>query len=182
MKALALAVMKALAHAVMKTVVLALLLASPLAGLAFAQAPRVSAEDLRVLTGGRWKGTLTYTDYGSGRQVSIPSDLTVTRAPGDETSWVFEYEYPKEPKANGRRAVRLEEGGALFDGARVIERTSLGGGALKVVTERRGKDDDREALFRHTYTLAGSSFSISKEVRREGAAEFFERNRYSWQR
>ena len=163
-------------------VVIGLLLASSFAGLAYAQAPKVSAEDLRGLTGGQWKGTLTYRDYGTGRQVSIPSDLIVTQAAGDETSWVFEYVYPKEPKANGRQTVRLEEGGAVIDGERVVERTSLAGGALKVVTEKRGKDDGREAVFRHTYTFAASSFSVSKEVRHEGAAEFFERSRYSWHR
>ena len=98
------------------------------------------------------------------------------------SSWVFEYEYPDEPKANGKQVVRLEEGGTLFDGEKVVERSSLDGGALRIVTEKRGRDNDRDALFRYTYTLGESSFSIRKEVRPEGAAEFFERNTYSWRR
>jgi hypothetical protein len=36
--------------------------------------------------------------------------------------------------------------------------------------------------FRYTYLIEASSFSIGKEVRPEGAAEFFARNRYSWKR
>ncbi len=37
-------------------------------------------------------------------------------------------------------------------------------------------------MFRFTYTLDGAAFSVKKEVKPEGAAEFFERNRYSWKR
>jgi len=78
--------------------------------------------------------------------------------------------------------VRLEEGGTVFGGEQVVGRTSLEGGALKIVTEKRGRDNDREALFRYTYTFGDSDFSIRKEVRPEGAGEFFERNTYSWRR
>jgi hypothetical protein len=159
-----------------------LLVASFVAGLVPAQAPRVSAEDLRRLTGARWTGTLTYRDYRSNKKTSIPSNLSVTQSGGDESAWVFAYEYPDEPKADGKQVVRLEAGGALLDGEEVVERTGLEGGALKIVTEKRGRDNDREALFRYTYTLGATSFSIRKEVRPEGAAEFFERNTYSWRR
>jgi len=85
----------------MKLFVFALLLASAFAARAAAQAPRVGAEDLRRLTGAKWTGTLTYLDYRSNKEVSIRSNLTVTQAPGDDSAWVFEYEYPDEPKANG---------------------------------------------------------------------------------
>jgi hypothetical protein len=64
----------------------------------------------------------------------------------------------------------------------VVERSSPDGGTLKIVTERRGKDNNKDALFRYTYLIGVSSFSIRKEVRPHGAAEFFERNRYSWKR
>ena len=166
----------------MKVLGLVLLAASAFVGLAQQQSPKVSAEDLRRLTGARWTGTLTYLDYRANRQVSIPSNLTVTQAAGDETSWVFEYEYPDEPKANGKRSLKLSDDGAVFDGETVVERASLDGGGFRLVTVKRGKDNEKEALFRFTYTLEGSTFNIKKEVRAEGAAEFFERNRYSWKR
>ncbi|MGH9903627.1 MAG: hypothetical protein ACRD68_17610 [Pyrinomonadaceae bacterium] len=149
---------------------------------AFPQTPRVQAEDLRRLTGARWTGALVYVDYGSNKEVSIRSNLTVTQSPGDEASWVFDYEYPDEPKANGKQVVTLGKDGTAIGGETVIERSSLDDGALKVVTERRGKDNNRDALLRFTYLIGASSFSIRKEVRPEGAAEFFERNRYSWKR
>ncbi|HEX8557543.1 MAG TPA: hypothetical protein VF668_05550 [Pyrinomonadaceae bacterium] len=146
------------------------------------QAPRLAAEDLRRLTGARWEGTLTYTDYGSGRRVSIRSTLTVTQSADDEAAWVFEYGYPDEPGANSKGVARLGEGGTLFDGQKVVGRTHDAGGALRVVTEKRGRDDGREALLRYTYTFGASSFSVRKEARPSGAAGFSERNVYSWTR
>lgn len=156
--------------------------ASLLAAFVWPQGARLRPEDLRRLTGARWTGTLTYTDYSSNKRVSIPSNLTVTERDGDAAAWVFEYEYPKEPKANGRREVTLGGDGATLDGEAVVERASLEGGLLRVVTEKRGTDDDRAALFRYTYLIGASSFTVRKEVRRDGAEQFFERNVYSWSR
>lgn len=164
----------------MKVLVFALLAA--FVSLASQQSPRVSPEDLRKLSGSRWTGTLTYLDYRSNRPVSIPSSLTVTQAGGDENAWVFEYEYPDEPKANGKQTLKLEEGGTVFDGETVVERTGLDSGGFRLVTVKRGRDNDKDALFRFTYTLDGAAFSVKKEVKPEGAAEYFERNRYSWKR
>ena len=166
----------------MKVLVSVLLAASAWAGLFPPQAPRVSPQDLRKLSGARWTGTLTYLDYRSNKRVSIPSNLTVTQAGGDENAWVFEYEYPDEPKANGKQTLKVGDGGTVFGGETVVERAGLDGGGFRLVTVKRGRDNDRDALFRYTYTLDGSAFSVTKEVRPEGAAEFFERNRYSWKR
>lgn len=149
---------------------------------ALPQTPQVRAEDLRRLTGARWSGSLVYLDYGSNKEVSIRSHLTVSESPGDAPSWVFEYEYPDEPKANGKKTVALGEGGKVFGDETVVGRAMLEDGTLRIVTERRGKDNDKDALFRYTYLIGASSFSIKKEVRPDGAAEFFERNRFSWGR
>ncbi|MET0623305.1 MAG: hypothetical protein ABW250_10025 [Pyrinomonadaceae bacterium] len=164
----------------MNVIFSAVLSASLLATLAWPQTARVRPEDLRRLTGARWTGTLTYTDYSSNKRVTISSNLSVTER--DATSWVFEYEYPKEPKATGKQSVTLARDGATLDGETVVERSELEGGQLRVVTEKRGTDDDRAALFRYTYLIGASSFSVRKEVRRDGDEGFFERNVYSWSR
>jgi hypothetical protein len=166
----------------MKLFVLVLLFTSAFTGQTPRQTPRVSAENLRKLSGARWTGSLTYLDYRSNKRVSIPSNLSVTQAEGDETAWVFDYEYPDEPKANGKPTLKIDDDGAVFDGETVVERTGLDGGGFRLVTVKRGRDDGKEALFRFTYTLDRSAFSIRKEVRPEGAAEYFERNTYSWKR
>lgn len=149
---------------------------------AIRQTPKALAEDFRRLAGAQWTGTLVYLDYGSKKEVSIRSNLTVKQTAEGDAVCVFEFEYPDEPKANSEQTVTLGRDGTTVDDETVVERKSLDGGAVRIVTERRGKDDDKVALIRYTYMISRSSFSIRKEVRPEGASEFFERNRYSWKR
>ncbi len=101
----------------------ALLIASSIFGSAFTAQPKVNSKDLQRLTGAQWKGTLTYLDYRSNKKVSIPSHLTVTRSVKGKFSWVFDYQYPDEPKANSRDIVRISKDGRVIDGENVIERT-----------------------------------------------------------
>lgn len=147
-----------------------------------AQTPRVNLEDLRPLTGDRWVGALVYRDYRSNKETSIPSNLKVTQTAEKSLTWTFEYEYPNEPKANSKENVTLSEDGTSIDDEKIVERENLAGGVLRLVTERRGKDNNQDALIRHTYLIGKSSFSIKKEVRPDGSNEFFERNRYTWRR
>lgn len=151
-------------------------------GFVVADAPKVADKDLRLLVGQQWAGTLTYMDYRSNKKISIPSNLTVTQSMEDKLSWVFEYQYPDEPKANGKKVVTISRDGRIFNGERVIERTKPASDTLRIVTEKEGEDNDRRALFRYTYLLGAKSFSIKKEVRYEGETGFFERNEYSWKR
>jgi hypothetical protein len=63
----------------------------------------------------------------------------------------------------------------------VVERTKLAGSILRIVTEKSGPDDNKKSQFRLTYLIRANSFSIRKEVRFDGTAEFFERKQYAWQ-
>lgn len=159
-----------------------LLIATHLFAPAVPSAPKVTDKDLRLLTGAQWTGTLTYLDYRSNKKVSIPSTLTVTRSAEDKRSWVFDYKYPDEPKADEKETVTISKDGRAINGETVTERTKLPGGTLRIVIEKKGRDNDRDAVFRFTYLLNAKSFSIKKEVRYEGTAEFFERNEFSWKR
>lgn len=160
----------------------ALLLVSNLLTPAVPSTPKVTDKDLRPLTGAQWTGTLTYLDYRSNKKVSIPSNLTVTQSAEDKRSWVFDYKYPDEPKADGKETVTVSKDGRAINDETVTQRMKLAGGTLKIVTEKKGRDNDRDAVFRYTYLLNAKSFSIKKEVRYEGAPEFFERNEFSWKR
>ncbi|MEP6922269.1 MAG: hypothetical protein ABI967_14175 [bacterium] len=160
----------------------ALLIASSIFGPAFTTQPKVNSKDLQRLTGTQWQGTLTYLDYRSNKKVSIPSHLTVIRSVEDKFSWVFEYQYPDEPKANSKDTVTISRDGRVIDGESVIERSSLGGDTTRIVTEKKGMDNDKSALFHYTYLIGASSLSIKKEVRYDGATEFIERNQFNWKR
>lgn len=166
----------------MKTLVLALLLGSQLFGSVSTKEARIKRDDLQMLTGAQWSGTLTYLDYRSKKKVSIPSILTVKPNGDDKASWVFEYQYPDEPQANSREIVRLRNDGGRMNDEVVLERTNLPDNTVKVVTEKKGQDNDRSALFRFTYSLNAKTFSIQKDVRYEDESQFFERNEYNWKR
>lgn len=149
---------------------------------ASAQTASISARDLKPIEGRQWTGTLTYLDYTSGKKTTIKSNIVVTHSDSDALSWTFEMHYPLEPAADGKDEVKLSLDGRTFDGESVIERTKLSGGILRVVTTGRGKDDNRDAVFRHTYLIGKKTFSIRKEVKFDGSNDFFERNIYTWER
>ena len=144
--------------------------------------PALGADDLGRLSGAPWKGTLTYLDYRTSRKTTIPSNVTVTRSAGDPRAWIFAYEYPEEPRANSVDTVTVSADGRSIGGETVIARAILPDGMLRVVTRGTGKDNDRDAVFRHTYLIGGSRVSIRKEVMYEGSPEYFERNEYAWSR
>ena len=172
----------------MRALILDLLLVSSTAGGAAQPAADgtwnfvLRTTDLQILTGQPWTGTLTYLDYRSNRPVSIRSDLNVSGPMGDEPVWIFDYRYPDEPKANSRETVTLGKDGTTLNGERVVERSSVTGERLRVVTEKSGMDNDRKAAIRSTYLIGPRSFSIKKEVRYDDAQEYIERNRYEWTR
>ena len=127
-------------------------------------------------------GTLTYLDYGSGKEVSIKSSLTVKSAKSDGRAWDFDFIYPDEPNANESERVTLSADGRSLNNENVVSARSAADGTLKVVTEVTGKDNGKDATIRHTYSINESSFSIRKEVRLVGSTDFFVRNVYSWVR
>lgn len=166
----------------MKALTLALLLTSQILSAVLLKDASIKRDDLQILTGTQWSGTLTYLDYRSKKKVSIPSQLIVRPNGDDKWSWVFEYVYPDEPHANSRGIVQLSEDGGRLNGEVVLERISLPDNTIRFVTEKKGEDNNRPASFRFTYLLNAQSFSIMKEVRYEGEEQFFERNRFDWKR
>jgi len=166
----------------MKTIIIYLLTLSLLFGFVSSDSAKLKRSDVQLLTGEQWTGTLTYLDYSTNQTVSIRSNLIVSQSKVDKFAWVFDYEYPDEPKANGSKDVLLGKDGRTFNGENVVEREPLNESTVRAVTEKTGTDNDQKALFRFTYLLGSKSFSIKKEVRYEGAADFIERNQYSWTR
>ncbi len=144
--------------------------------------PTVREDDLQRMSGAQWKGTLSYLDYQTSRKTTILSNMTVTRSAGDPRAWIFAYEYPEEPRANSRDTLTVSADGRSIGDETVVERRMLPDGTLRVVTRGTGKDDDRDATFRHTYLIGESRASIRKEVMYAGTAEYFERNEYAWTR
>lgn len=145
--------------------------------------PAARIEDLQLLTGEPWSGTLTYKDFTSSKPASIRSRAFVRRveAPGDPT-WELRMSYPDEPDAESTETMVLYNGGRVIGDEQVVERAELPGGAVRIVTERDGKDAGRQARLRRVFTLGPKEASIQKLVRYLGEGEYFERNIFRWTR
>lgn len=138
---------------------------------------KVTPADLKGMTG-KWKGELTYVDYGSGKPVRIPVNITVTKNSGRE--FVFHYQYPKEPHANGYDTLRVSRNGKSFKGLRVISKITDQAGKTIITGEKHGTDNDLPATLRYTYTIAADSFKIKKEVMQAGENGYKLRNEYNF--
>ena len=62
--------------------------------LAFISTDRVTIKDLLPALG-RWKGTLTYLDYSSGKPYTMPAHVTITRDLSDQLRLILAFEYPE---------------------------------------------------------------------------------------
>jgi hypothetical protein len=149
------------------------------AGTASAQSIAMSPADLKDIENTEWVGTLTYLDYKTSRPVTIKSNLRLTR--DKDRTWIAEYTYPDEPKANSRSTITLSADGQTFNEQKVVGIGSKPG-LLKIVTTKDGVDNEKNAQFRYTYRISREAFSIQKQVRLEGETAVFERSKYTWTR
>jgi uncharacterized membrane protein YphA (DoxX/SURF4 family) len=140
--------------------------------------PIIVAADLMGLTG-NWKGTLTYKDYTSGGQESIAVNIAVRKKA--ERSWTLRFNYSQEPNAGTTEKFKLSTDGRMMNGSKVVEKTILPDGTLKVVLEERGKDgnDQKPCTFNHVILLNKSQLRISKLVKFDNETTFFRRNEFN---
>ena len=142
----------------------------------------VSVKDFKPAFG-KWKGTLTYLDYTSGKPYTMPCNITVNPVDSNPQQLVIAYEYPDEPKANGNDTLVISGDGKMIDDGTVIVKEKIGG-LLKVITEKNGVDgnESRKAQIRLIYEAGKKSFSIRKEVKFEGEEKWILRNEYKMAR
>lgn len=139
--------------------------------------PVASSEDFRVVAGSGWKGHLSYLDYSSEALSEIPVEIQVDEPSG--RTLVYAIRYPGETQYNSGEKIKLSRDGRKLNGGLIIARKRKDNGDLTLVTTNQGKDDNRRADIRMTYTIGSTAFSISKEVRLEGESDYFLRHQYS---
>ncbi len=151
------------------------------------QAPDLTPGELAPLEG-QWTGTLTYRDYSTDKQTTIPVRIVANPTSTDKRNWQMQFFYTKEPHANQTEKVRLAKDGTSWDGARVIEKTRTSGGMpesegkLEFVTEEKGKDNNLPATFRHVWVLKANTLTMEKQVKYDKGGDFFRRNIYQFVR
>lgn len=162
----------------MKRCIILLMLAGNL--VAAAQA-KISIADL-VPAAGKWKGQLTYLDYTSNKQESIPATASVDIK--SENLFKLAIYYTNEPSRNGKDVYRINKKGTMINDQKVIERTLQADGTLKIVLESKGPDgnDHKPATFHHELVIGKTVFTMTKLVRFDGDDQFFQRNQYAFSR
>ena len=140
--------------------------------------PVVTAADLSLFTGD-WTGTLTYKDYTSGGQESIAVNISVRKKA--KRIWRLRFNYSQEPNAGKTDKFKLSTDGRMMNGSKVVEKTILPDGTLKIVLEERGKDgnDQKPCTFNHIILLNKSQLRISKLVKFDNETTFFQRNEFN---
>lgn len=144
--------------------------------------PFLNESDLQILSGDKWTGTLTYQDYESNNNISIPVELTVFLSDEFKNIFVFNYEYPDEPHANSSDTAMISDDGKYFDNEKVLSKSVLPDSTFEFVTEKDGEDNDRSAEFRYTYKLSDKIFSVVKEVKYSDEENYFKRNEFKFMR
>jgi hypothetical protein len=143
----------------------------------------VSVKDFKPAFG-KWKGSLTYLDYSSGKPYTMPVNVTIMPRKGNSNQLILAFEYPDEPKANGNDTLIINKDGTQIDGAAVISNKRSADRSLEIITEKAGEDgnDNRKATLRHIYTISKKLFSSRKEVKFSGEEKFILRNEYKMNR
>ena len=140
--------------------------------------PTVSFDELGPISG-NWVGTLTYLDYTSQKEVSIPCNLELELI-AKKQQVKLSYIYPKEMKYNSTETMNLSTDGRHLDKSEIIGKSRTADGALRIVTQEQGTDNRQKATIQYVIVISASTFSIEKMVKPENAETFFRRNIYSW--
>lgn len=133
---------------------------------------------------GKWKGSLTYLDYSSGKPFTMAANVTISKDKNNSKQLILALEYPEEPKANGNDTLVISDDGLQINGAAIISKTKSSDGSLVIITDKDGLDgnDNRSATLRHIYTIGKKIFSNRKEVRFKGEEKFILRNEFKMSR
>ncbi len=140
------------------------------------QVAQVSTADFTTLAGDGWSGSLIYLDYSSNTEQSIPVEIRFDH-PGARKV-VYHIKYPGESQYNATEKLKWSRDGRELNGETLVSRSLDADGSTVLVTEHDGKDDNRLARIRMTYSINDSALTISKDVRFDDEAEFFRRNAY----
>jgi hypothetical protein len=135
---------------------------------------------------GSWKGTLTYKDYKSGYSETIKTTLygSMQSKKRKSRTWILQFDYPDEPDHGSKENWTMSKDGKMINKAKLIEKTMLADGTLKIVLDEKGKDgnDNKPCTIRKVIALNSHSFTITKLVRFDDEKEFFQRHVYQFTR
>lgn len=145
-----------------------------------AQSPVTGIDDFKLLQG-NWEGTLSYEDYSSHKTVTIQATAAITI---EGSSFLMSIDYPAEPGRGDKSRYAIAENGMLINNKKLLERSLLSGGILKIVLEEKGRDgnDNKPATFHQVWMISKNKLTISKMVKFDDGQDFFQRHQYVFNR
>lgn len=130
---------------------------------------------------GSWQGSLTYLDYSSGKPYTMAAVIEIKKVI-KTNQFVFSNIYPNELSANSIDTIVISTDGKYIDKETVKSRRKLANGDIEIITEESGKDgnDNKPAIFRHTYSFGTTTYSNKKDVQFIGNTKWINRHIYSY--
>lgn len=136
----------------------------------------IQLSDFEQINNTSWKGELTYKDYQSGKQETIPCTLQLKVEDG---KIIFNQQYTYEPNKNNKSTVKIKKNGTYFGNEKVVS-FSENKDSQTLVTLYRGRDNGKKADMYITRVLTDSTYVVTKEVQYLNTEERFVRNTYSY--
>ena len=162
---------------VSKTIMI-LVLSITFSGNVFTQ-NKVEMSDINILNNTKWQGNLMYINYSDGKEVYLKTEMQL-EVKGNKIFMATQYN--NEPNANSKGVIKLKKGGAYFGKEKVIEKSQLENGILKIVTMFEGQDNNKKATIYKTYLFNEKLYTVTKEVLFKDSEIKFIRNKYSYTR
>ncbi len=140
----------------------------------------IQNEDTNKLKGD-WKGNLTYMDYSSNKPYSMPCNVSIS-VKKKGLKLILKFEYPNEPKANGKRKINISKDRSIISNEKIISREKLSDGTIEITTEYSGKDgnDNKSATIRNIYIIGDHTFIMKKKVKFEDSEDWLKRNEFNF--
>ncbi len=136
----------------------------------------IKISDFEFLNNTSWEGTLTYTDYQTGKLTDVDATMQI-KIENDKILTQVQYTY--EPNKNYKGSIKIRKNGTYFGEEKVLSFTDENG-TKTLITTYRGKDDNRKADMYMTHTMTDSTYSVSKEVVYLDTKERILRNTYNY--
>lgn len=145
-----------------------------------AQEPVILKEDIAMIEG-KWKGTLSYRDFKSGKDVTMPCNLSLeVKKKGRDL--VMSYDYPDNSGWNSKDNISISDDGKKINGEKITSRKQLENGSVEIIIESKGQDGSTPATIRQIITIGPNLFTLSRQVQYMTTGEKFVRNQYKWSR
>lgn len=144
--------------------------------------PTVQPNDLSDMIG-NWKGSLSYLDYTSHQQVTIPANFSMAKISSNNKAFIVQFYYTDEPNANTADTLIISDKGKKIDDYTVVSNQFEKGSRIIVATKKEADGNDHKmALIRKTYKLSKDSLTIRKEVKFDDSAVWLTRHTYQFGR